>query len=139
MWPYLRSGYLKRGKTLAKLARRCGIDPAGLEQTVKEFNSHARVGEDPAFGRGTTAFNRASGDPEHGPNPSLAPIEKPPFYAIKVLPGSFGTSPAYAPTRTRGCSMGTDSPWPAFMPPAATRPTSWVVTTRLAASTSGRP
>ena len=34
---------------------------------------------------------RGSGDPEHGPNPSLAPIEKAPFYAIKVLPGSFGT------------------------------------------------
>ena len=91
VWPYLRSGYLTRGKTLAKLARKCGIDPANLAQTVEEFNAHARVGEDPAFGRGTTAFNRASGDPEHGPNPSLAPIEKPPFYAIKVLPGSFGT------------------------------------------------
>jgi succinate dehydrogenase/fumarate reductase flavoprotein subunit len=33
----------------------------------------------------------ASGDPEHQPNPSLAPLEKGPFYAIKVLPGSFGT------------------------------------------------
>ena len=91
VWPYLRSGYLTRGRTPAELARRCGIDPAGLEHTIREFNTHARVGEDPAFGRGTTAFNRASGDPEHGPNPSLAPIEKPPFYAIKVLPGSFGT------------------------------------------------
>ena len=38
-----------------------------------------------------SAFNRGSGDPEHQPNPSLAPIEKGPFYAIKVLPGSFGT------------------------------------------------
>jgi succinate dehydrogenase/fumarate reductase flavoprotein subunit len=91
VWPYVRSGYLRRGKTLAALARSSGIDPAGLEQTVKEFNIHARVGEDPTFGRGATAFNRGSGDPEHGPNPSLAPIEKPPFYAIKVLPGSFGT------------------------------------------------
>ena len=90
-WPYVRSGYLKKGKTLAELARRCGIDPAGLEATVAEFNRHARVGEDPEFNRGTTAFNRASGDPEHGPNPSLAPLEKGPFYAIKVLPGSFGT------------------------------------------------
>jgi succinate dehydrogenase/fumarate reductase flavoprotein subunit len=90
-WPYLRSGYLKKGKTLAELARRCGIDPDGLESTVAEFNRHARVGEDPEWGRGTTAFNRASGDPEHGPNPSLAPLEKGPFYAIKVLPGSFGT------------------------------------------------
>src|SRR5215207_818877 len=91
VWPYLRSGYLKRGRTLAELARECGINPEGLTQTVAAFNEHARVGEDPEFGRGTTAFNRGSGDPEHKPNPSLAPIEKGPFYAIKVLPGSFGT------------------------------------------------
>jgi succinate dehydrogenase/fumarate reductase flavoprotein subunit len=91
VWPYLRSGYLKRGRTLEDLARACGIDPAGLARTVAEFNRHARVGEDPAFGRGRTPFNRGSGDPDHKPNPSLAPIERGPFYAIKVLPGSFGT------------------------------------------------
>jgi succinate dehydrogenase/fumarate reductase flavoprotein subunit len=91
VWPYVRSGYLKRGATLEKLARKCGIDPAGLVATVASFNEHAAVGEDPEFGRGRSAFNRGSGDPEHKPNPSLAPIEKGPFYAIKVLPGSFGT------------------------------------------------
>ncbi len=90
-WPYLRSGYLTRGRTIQELARKCGIDPAGLQRTVEEFNRHARTGEDPEFGRGSTPFNRGSGDPEHEPNPSLAPIEKGPFYAIKVLPGSFGT------------------------------------------------
>jgi succinate dehydrogenase/fumarate reductase flavoprotein subunit len=91
VWPYLRSGYLRRGRTLAELARTCGIDPDGLIATVARFNKGAAVGEDPEFGRGTTAFNRGSGDPGHTPNPSLAPIEKSPFYAIKVLPGSFGT------------------------------------------------
>ena len=90
-WPYLRSGYLKKGKTLADLASRCGINPGELERTVQEFNRNARAGEDPEFGRGDSAFNRASGDSEHTPNPSLAPLEKGPFYAIKVLPGSFGT------------------------------------------------
>jgi succinate dehydrogenase/fumarate reductase flavoprotein subunit len=91
VWPYLRSGYLTRGRTLEELARRCGIDPQGLVATVEEFNKHARVGEDPLFGRGSTPFNRGSGDSEHEPNASLAPLEKPPFYAIKILPGSFGT------------------------------------------------
>jgi succinate dehydrogenase/fumarate reductase flavoprotein subunit len=90
-WPYVRSGYLNRSETLAGLARTCGIDPAGLTDTVEHFNKNARIGLDPDFGRGSTPFNRGSGDPEHEPNPSLAPIEKPPFYAIKVLPGSFGT------------------------------------------------
>jgi succinate dehydrogenase/fumarate reductase flavoprotein subunit len=91
VWPYLRSGYLKRGRTLDELARECGIDPTGLKRTIGQFNRHARNGEDPEFGRGSTPFNRGSGDPDHTPNPSLAPIRKPPFYAIKVLPGSFGT------------------------------------------------
>jgi succinate dehydrogenase/fumarate reductase flavoprotein subunit len=90
-WPYVRSGYLTTGRTIEQLAARCGIDPVGLATTVAEFNRNARLGEDPEFGRGRTPFNRGSGDPEHGPNPSLAPVEKPPFYAIKVLPGSFGT------------------------------------------------
>jgi succinate dehydrogenase/fumarate reductase flavoprotein subunit len=91
VWPYVRSGYLTRGATLAELASKCGIDPARLTETVASFNRHADVGEDPDFGRGRSAFNRGSGDPEHEPNPSLAPVRKAPFYAIKVLPGSFGT------------------------------------------------
>jgi len=91
VWPYVRSGYLKRARTLDELARQCGIEPSGLTNTVAAFNTHAVLGEDPEFGRGTSAFNRGSGDPEHKPNPSLAPIQKGPFYAIKVLPGSFGT------------------------------------------------
>jgi succinate dehydrogenase/fumarate reductase flavoprotein subunit len=90
-FPYVRSGYLTVGATLAELAGKCGIDGVQLEKTVAEFNRHARVGEDPEFKRGVSAFNKSSGDFEHGPNPSLAPLEKGPFYAIKVLPGSFGT------------------------------------------------
>jgi succinate dehydrogenase/fumarate reductase flavoprotein subunit len=91
VFPYVRSKYLTKGKTLADLARKCGIDQAGLEHSVEEFNQHARVGKDPEFKRGVSAFNRGSGDKDHEPNPSLAPLEKAPFYAIKVLPGSFGT------------------------------------------------
>lgn len=90
--PHLRNGYLKRGRSIEELAAVCGIDPQGLAQTVAEFNRHARQGEDPAFGRGSTPFNRKSGDPLHpGPNPSVAPIEHGPFYAVKVQPGCFGT------------------------------------------------
>ena len=91
VWPYLRSGYLKRARTVEELARICSIDARGLIATLAEYNRHARNGEDPAFGRGTTLFNRPSGDSDHKPNPCVAPIEKAPFYAIKVLPGSFGT------------------------------------------------
>ena len=42
-------------------------------------------------GRGSTAYNRYQGDPRNRPNPCVAPIERGPFYAVKVVPGSFGT------------------------------------------------
>lgn len=89
--PSLRSGYLQRGATLAELAAACGIDAQGLMHSVEVFNEHARRGEDPHFGRGSTPYNRKQGDPLHGPNPCIAPIEQGPFYAVKVLPGCFGT------------------------------------------------
>ncbi|SDH08674.1 Succinate dehydrogenase/fumarate reductase, flavoprotein subunit [Pseudomonas flavescens] len=92
LWPALRSGYLQRAATLERLALQCGIDPVAFATTVATFNQHARVGEDPEFGRGSTAFNRKQGDPLHpGPNPCVAPIEQGPFYAVKVQPGCFGT------------------------------------------------
>src|SRR5207253_5841621 len=78
-------------RSLEDLALICGIESRGLVATLAEYNRHARNGDDPAFGRGTTLFNRGSGDPDHKPNPCVAPIERAPFYAIKVLPGSFGT------------------------------------------------
>lgn len=89
--PYLRSGYIKSGRTLAELARNCGIDPAGLERTVAEYNVHACKGDDPAYGRGSTIYHRYQGDARVRPNPCVAPIERAPFFAVKVVPGSFGT------------------------------------------------
>jgi succinate dehydrogenase/fumarate reductase flavoprotein subunit len=89
--PYIRSGYLRAGRTIAELARICGIDPAGLERTLADYNLDARKGEDPAFGRGSTLYNRLQGDANNRPNPCVAPIEQGPFYAVKVFPGSFGT------------------------------------------------
>ena len=91
-WPYVRSGPTLNAARHSPTWLPCAEStPTGLQRTVEDFNRHARVGQDPEFERGTTAFNRASGDPEHQPNPSLAPLEKGPYYAIKVRPGSFGT------------------------------------------------
>ncbi|MGH7462346.1 MAG: FAD-binding protein, partial [Longimicrobiales bacterium] len=88
---FIKNGYLYEGKTLADLARSAGIDAAGLEQTVREYNKDAVDGKDPAFGRGTTSFNRYLADPEHKPNPCVAPVQHGPFYAVKVLMGDLGT------------------------------------------------
>ena len=112
VFPYVRSGYLKRGKTLAELARRCGIDPAGLTATVAAFNENARRGEDPQFGRGRTAFNRGSGDPEHGPNPSLAPLEKGRSTRSGWCRAASARSPGWSPTWIPGCWTRQGDPIP---------------------------
>lgn len=104
--PSVRSGYLHRAASIHALAEACGIDPAGLSETVRNFNEHARNGQDPAFGRGSTPYNRKQGDPliTDG-NPCVAPIEHGPFYAVKVRPGSFGT---FAGLKTNGHAQVVD-------------------------------
>ena len=88
----LNNGYLKRGSTLAELAVDCGIDAAGLEQTVQRYNQQAVQGKDTDFAKGETPYNRVQGDAATGrPNPCMAPLERGPFYAVKVVPGSLGT------------------------------------------------
>lgn len=87
----LDSGILRRADTLVALAEECGIDAEGLTDEVARFNRHAAVGEDPDFGRGASAYNRAMGDPGHRPNPSLGPLSRAPYYAVEVVPSDIGT------------------------------------------------
>ncbi|PVG80778.1 FAD-binding dehydrogenase [Nocardioides gansuensis] len=58
---------LHSADTLEELARKAGIDPAGLQATVARYNGFVAEGEDPDFGR------------THLP----APIACPPFYALR--------------------------------------------------------
>jgi succinate dehydrogenase/fumarate reductase flavoprotein subunit len=101
---HVRSGYILRGETLADLARQAGIDPAQLEKTVARFNEHARNGADPEFGRGGDIYDHSQGDPEHKPNPNLAPLETGPFYALKIVAGDIGN---FAGIRTDGSARVT--------------------------------
>lgn len=89
--PLLRKGYLMKGETIGELARNCGIDPNALEKTVHAYNLDAARGEDLAFHRGRTSFNRYLADPDNKPNPCVAPISAGPFYAVKVVMGDLGT------------------------------------------------
>ncbi|WP_104493791.1 FAD-dependent oxidoreductase [Paracoccus denitrificans] len=88
---HVASGYLKRDATLEGLARQCGIAAATFRQTVALFNEAAARGEDPAFGKGSTSYQRYLGDGENRPNPCLRPLEGP-FYAVEIYPGDIGTS-----------------------------------------------
>ncbi|GGV18469.1 flavocytochrome c [Actinomadura cremea] len=61
---------LHRAADLAGLARRAGIDPAGLAAETRRYNAAVAAGADAAFGR------------RHLP----APIAEPPFYAVENHP-----------------------------------------------------
>jgi 3-oxosteroid 1-dehydrogenase len=87
----LESGMLKQAWTLDDLAHMCGIDAAGLSETVERFNQNAVKGIDPDYGRGKSAYNRALGDPNHRVHPCLGPIDEAPYYAVQVVPGDIGT------------------------------------------------
>lgn len=88
---YFTSGYFKRGDTIAELAQQCGLDAQTLVETVARFNQFARNGVDEDFRRGDSAYDRYYGDPTVKPNPCLAPIEQPPFYAVQMVAGDLGT------------------------------------------------
>ena len=88
---HLQSGYVKVADTLEELAKQAGVDPRGLLETVARFNEFAREGKDLDFHRGESAYDRHYGDPSVKPNPCLAPLEKPPFYAVELFPGDLGT------------------------------------------------
>lgn len=88
---HLRSGYLKRGSDLAALAAEIGVPAQSLIEQVTTFNRDALTGVDTLFGKGSTEYNRYQGDSLVRPNPCMAPIEKGPFYAIKIVIGEIGT------------------------------------------------
>jgi len=85
------AGAVFRAGTLAELAGQAGIAADELAKTVARFNSFAAAGRDEEFGRGDSAYDRYYGDPRCRPNPNLAPLSQPPFYAVKIVPGDLGT------------------------------------------------
>jgi 3-oxosteroid 1-dehydrogenase len=88
---WFAAGSVHRADTIAELAGLAGLDPAALAATVARFGDFAAAGKDADFHRGDSAYDRYYGDPRHRPNPNLAPLARPPFYAVKIVPGDLGT------------------------------------------------
>ena len=86
---WLNNVYWK-GETLEDLARQIGVDAAGLQDSARRMTEYARAGKDLDFDRGGNVFDRYYGDPRLK-NPNLGPIEKGPFYAMRLWPGEIGT------------------------------------------------
>lgn len=88
---WISSGYMRKASTLEELATQCNIDPTALAETVARFNAHAAEGIDPDFHKGDRMYDRYYADPRVKPNPCVAPLDKPPYYAVALYPGDVGT------------------------------------------------
>lgn len=95
-WPipfahWVRRGYLKKADTLSELARACDIDSEAFIDTIETCNKYAKDGVDPVFGKGSTPYNKKMGDASQPENPCIGSVSTPPYFAIKIVPGSFAT------------------------------------------------
>ena len=84
-------GWLYKADTLDDLARQINLDPEALRQTVDRFNGFARSGVDEDFHRGPAPMTATTRTLAATPNPTLGPIETPPFYAVPLSPSDLGT------------------------------------------------
>lgn len=64
----VEKGWVVKANTIEELAEKAGIDPAGLAQTVAEYNAACEAGKDDKFGRTV----------------GLTPLSTPPFYAAEM-------------------------------------------------------
>jgi succinate dehydrogenase/fumarate reductase flavoprotein subunit len=65
----IEKGWIIKADTIADLAGRIKVDPKGLEETIGKFNNYCATGKDLQFDRSKD---------------SIAPIEKPPYYALEM-------------------------------------------------------
>ena len=92
----VEAGWILKGDTLEELAQKIAeepevgsrMDPEVFVQTVTQYNQYAADGVDPDFSR---------------PENALLPVQEPPFYAMKLYPGSATTSGG--PRRNGKCQI----------------------------------
>jgi succinate dehydrogenase/fumarate reductase flavoprotein subunit len=85
------AGIACRAATLTDLARKMAVPQTRFSATMNRFNEAAHAGIDGDFHRGASAYDRYYGDPTITPNPNLRPLEKGPFYAVKMVLSDLGT------------------------------------------------
>ncbi|WP_209308885.1 FAD-dependent oxidoreductase [Blastococcus sp. CT_GayMR16] len=72
-------GRTAQAEDLAALAGRIGVPAAALEATLARWNVTLPLGQDPAFARSESLRAKGVTEPP-------APIARPPFYAVRMLP-----------------------------------------------------
>ena len=88
---WFKAGIAAKSGSLEGLAAKIDVPAGGLAATVERFNGFARRGVDEDFQRGLSKYDHYYGDPRNKPNPSLGPLTKAPYYAVKIVPGDLGT------------------------------------------------
>ncbi len=77
--------WVTRARTPAALAKRLGIDAAGLQHTTTLFNQHVEQGKDVEFGRGESKWSLAVEEARAKPR-SLGTLDQAPYYGIELFP-----------------------------------------------------
>lgn len=88
---YFDEGVIAKADTPEELAAKLNMKPEGLKQTFERFNGFVDTGKDLDFKRGDAAYDRYYGDTAFTPNPCLGKLDTPPYYAVRINPGDFGT------------------------------------------------
>jgi 3-oxosteroid 1-dehydrogenase len=88
------AGMVETADTLRELATKLGVDGEGLERTVARFNQHASEGVDPDFGRGSYPWAAMMTGDRTRKNPNLGPLDKAPFYGLRLHVASVGINAA---------------------------------------------
>ncbi|MFK7733818.1 MAG: FAD-binding protein [Pseudomonadales bacterium] len=87
----VRNSFLTQANNLADLAHQLNVNAQALAATVNRFNGFAKNGKDEDFQRGENSYDLLYGDARIQPNPCLAPLTEPPYYAVEIHPGDIGT------------------------------------------------
>lgn len=88
---WFESGVVVKADTITELADKIGVPADSLNATTERFNGFAKSGVDADFHRGESGYDHYYGDITNKPNPSLGPVRKAPFYAVKMVSGDLGT------------------------------------------------
>ena len=91
--------------SIHQLAEGLGLPPDRLYASVERFNHYAKLGEDPDFNRGAYPWAGMMIGDRTRKNPNLGPIEKPPYYGIRLVPVGAGVNAVGLKTNANGQVM----------------------------------
>lgn len=87
---WFNDNFITRASSIEELAKKTGINPEGLIDTINKVNEYSKTGKDLDFQRGDNERDRFSGD-QSLVNPCLGSVIQAPFYAMRIDPGEFAT------------------------------------------------